>query len=51
MFPYSMSNVDKNMDETLEFEEFKHWYSTFIDRVVFKYYDADGDGYIDKMVS
>jgi len=45
----SMSEVDKNMDDILNFEEFKNWYSTFIDRVVFKYYDANGDGYIDKM--
>ena len=46
-----MSDGDANQDFTLSFEEFKTWHSSFIDRVIFKFYDTNGDGFIDKQVT
>ena len=45
-----MSDVDDNMDDNLSFDEFMRWHSKFIDRIIFKYYDANGDGFIDQKV-
>ena len=45
-----MPSVDDNMDDNLSFEEFKRWHSSFIDRIIFKYYDDNGDGFIDQKV-
>ena len=45
-----MSVVDEDKDDNLGFDEFKRWHSKFIDRVIFKYYDTNGDGFIDKKV-
>ena len=46
-----MSDANVNKDGTLSFKEFKKWHSMFIDRIVFKYYDSNGDGYIDEKVN
>ena len=51
VFPfYRFSTADTNKNGSIDFNEFKTWHAGFVDRVLFKYYDSDGDGFIDKEV-
>ena len=40
-----------NKNAIIGLDEFEKWHSMFIDRIVFKYYDSNGDGYVDKKVN
>ena len=53
MIPYSYrtDDVDMNKNGVIGLDEFKKWHSMFIDRIIFKYYDSNGDGYVDKKVN
>ena len=50
-FPYwRLDDIDVDKNNIVSIDEFKKWHSSFMDRIVFKYYDSNGDGYIDKKV-
>jgi len=43
-----LDDIDVDKNNIVSIDEFKKWHSSFMDRIVFKYYDSNGDGYIDK---